>query len=174
MSDPTVAHHKAKHLLSHVLAAAGAKRWPGVMIGESGETPTGFYADFGHDAALAESELAELSEAMARLLNQPGRFHPVRWTPPEATRVFRNQPWQQVHARVLAEQDFPLDGYDLDGFVDLCSCRLKDRRELAAVHPERFVLTGAMPVLWQDRSVERWFIRVVGELFPTPPACPCC
>ena len=41
MADAFVELHKAKHLLSHVLVVAGARRWPAAALGESGETSTG-------------------------------------------------------------------------------------------------------------------------------------
>lgn len=66
--------------------------------------------------------------------------------------------------------------YELNGFVDICDCALKDLAYLAQVHPEKFLLTRAETIPWSRprRGRDQWFVRVHGELFPAPPPCACC
>lgn len=173
MTDSFIAAHKTKHLLSHVLVAAGARRWPQAMLGESGETATGFYADFGLADTPGTTELAELTDDMARLLRDFRSFRDLRLTPAEALSRFRNQPWKIHQVQAVAELEARVRCYELDGFIDLCDCAIKDPRELRAVHPEKFILTGASPVVWSHRGRDAWFMRVNGELFPAPPPCEC-
>ncbi len=174
MNPSFISLHKAKHLLSHVLVCAGARRWPEAMRGESGETATGFYADFGLGGLPDEAELAGLADEMAGILGDFREFRDVRLAPKDALARFAGQPWKQKQVAVLAELGDRIGCYELDGFLDLCDCALKSSEELRAVHPEKFMLTHAEPVVWQDRTTSRRLVRIVGEIFPAPPPCECC
>lgn len=174
MDTPFVTLHKAKHLLSHVLVVAGARRWPQALRGESGETATGFYADFGLIEVPDEIERGRLTEEMARLLAGFRVFRDVRLTPREAREQFTGQPWKQQQVAVLAELGERIGCYELDGFLDVCDCAIKSPQELRAVHPEKFLLTNTETVLWQDRTATRRMMRITGEIFPAPPPCGCC
>ena len=169
-----LAQHKAKHLLTHVLAAAGARRWPEVIVGESGETPTGFYADFGLANPPSDEELAELTDEMARLLVDGQRGRSLTLSPPWARTLFARQPWKVQQVEVMAENRAALPCFELNGFYDLCGCVLVQPHELRAVHPETFTLTQVSLVAWVHRGKEQWFHRVFGELFPVPVPCSCC
>jgi threonyl-tRNA synthetase len=169
-----LSQHKAKHLLAHVLVVAGARRWPQALLGESGETATGFYADFGLTEVPDEIERGLLAEEMARVLGNVRVFRDVQLTPREAREHFAGQPWKQQQVAVLAELGGRIGCYELDGFLDVCDCAIKSPRELRAVHPEKFLLTGAEPVAWRDRTTVRRLVRITGEIFPAPPPCECC
>jgi threonyl-tRNA synthetase len=174
MTDAAITAHKTKHLLSHVLVAAAVQRWPEATLGESGETDTGFYADFGLDNLPDENALASLTDAMARLLRDFKTFRDLRLTPAAALLRFHGQPWKTHQIQMIAELDSRVRCYELDGFIDLCDCGIKDPRELRAVHPEKFLLTGAHSVVWSHRGRDQRFTRITGELFPAPPPCECC
>jgi len=174
MNESVITAHKAKHLLAHVLVAAGARRWPGVLLGESGETATGFYADFGTSETVDETVLAELTDAMVRLLGGFRVFRDVQLTGAEAGRIFARQPWKQREAAAMLEIEGRVGCYELDGFIDLCACVLKSPEELRAVHPEKFMLAGVAEVDWQDRGRAYRMQRITGELFPAVAPCPCC
>jgi threonyl-tRNA synthetase len=174
MTDSFLTVHKAKHLLSHLLATAGARRWPEVARGDSGETKTGFYADFGLSGPPGEEELAALTDEMARLIYDFGNFHELELTPEQALNELGSHPWKRYQIESIAEADGHVQCYDLDGHVDVCDCKIKDPAELRAVHPEKFLLTGAHPVVWSYRGRDEFFIRITGELFPAPLPCGCC
>lgn len=174
MNTDFLSAHKTKHLLSHVLVAAGAHRWPRVGLGESGETPTGFYADFALTDSLSDDDLASLGDDMARILRDFRSFRGFGAALDDARQLFAGQPWKQHVIERLAESQPSVGLYELDGVVDLCECAIKAPRELRAIHPEKFSLTGAAPVTWIHRGQTTWFIRVHGELFPAPQPCECC
>ncbi|MBM3874020.1 MAG: hypothetical protein FJ382_09885 [Verrucomicrobia bacterium] len=174
MTDAVITAHKAKHLLSHVLVVAAVRRWPGVALGESGETATGFYADFGLVRVPGAGELSALTDDMARVLRNFRTFRDVKLTPTEALRAFHGQPWKLKQVAAIAELEARIVCYELDGFIDICECAIKEPRELRALHPEKFLLTEAHPVAWSDRGSLHPYARISGELFPAPPPCECC
>lgn len=174
MTPASIALHKARHLLSHVLVAAGARRWPQATFGDSGETPTGFFADFGLQEALGENEIPALGDEMARILCEAKSFHALRLTHEQAKGVFCGHPWKLDQIAAIAELDERVQCYELDGVIDICDCALKRLGELREIHPEKFLLTGSHPVVWSNRDRELLFVRVTGELFPPPPPCACC
>lgn len=174
MTDAIITAHKAKHLLSHVLVVAAVRRWPGVALGESGETATGFYADFGLVRVPAADELSALTDDMARVLRDFQIFRDVKLTPTDAMRAFHGQPWKLKQVAAIAELEARIGCYELDGVIDICECAIKEPRELRALHPEKFLLTEAHPVAWSDRGSLHQYVRISGELFPAPSPCECC
>ncbi len=174
MTDSSLTIHKTKHLLSHVLATAASRRWPEATRGESGETKTGFYADFALAGPPTEEELAALTDDMARLLFDFASFHELELTPEQALNELGAHPWKRRQIEAIAETDPLVRCVDLDGDIDVCDCALKDATELRAIHPEKFTLTAAHPVMWSHRGREELFFRLSGELFPTPAPCNCC
>ena len=174
MTEAFIALHKAKHLFAHVLVAAGAKRWREAALGDSGETPTGFFADFALTGAPDEAELAALGDDMAHLLGNFRSFSELRLTPEQALRRFDGQSGKRRYVEALVESESSIRCFELDGVVDVCDCMLKEPRELRALHPEKFLLTGAHPWVWSHRGKDELFVRVSGEIFPVPPPCACC
>lgn len=174
MTSSLIAQHKAKHLLSHVLAAATARRWPQAILGETGETPTGFYADVALAEAPGDEDLSALTDDMVRVLRDTRAFRSLSLDRRAALAAFDGQPWKLHQVEALSEIRPQIECYEIDGFYDICDCRLKTTKDLLAVHPEGFVLTGASLVAWWHRGKERWFNRIVGELFPAPTPCSCC
>ena len=174
MDDRFIRLHKAKHLLAHVLVAAGAHRWPQVTLGDSGETATGFFADFAMPDVPGADDLATLLHAMRRLMGEAGSFRGLTASAPEARKIIADQPWKSHVIEALAEGDAAIGLYELDGVIDLCDCAIKSPDELRAIPRDRFVLTGAVPIPWLHRGQTTWFDRIRGELVPAPPPCSCC
>ncbi len=174
MTEEFVAQHKAKHLLAHVLVEAGARRWPDAPRGDSRETPTGFYADFGLAGAPTEDDLLALTDDMCRRLRTVKAFDEIELTRAESLERFGGHAWKLRQVEAITETDAHVRCYILDGFLDVCDCAIKHPRELQALHPEKFLLTGAHPVVWSHRGRDELFIRIRGEIFPTPEPCDCC
>jgi len=167
-------HHRRKHLLAHVLVAAGAQRWPGVILGRSGETAAGFFADFGIPTEPRRDELEQLTDQMARLISDGKTFHEERLSPSDALEKFSGQPWKRHQISILAESGREIRCSHLEGIADLCDCALKDPRALRLLHPEKFLLTDIEPVNWEYRGQVHRFTRVSGDLFPAVAPCTCC
>lgn len=87
--DDFTHHHRAKHLLSHVLSAAGARHWTDVSLGRSGETKTGFFADFSFPPLPSSDELSLLADKMAAILNDAREFREIDLSPAAALARFQ-------------------------------------------------------------------------------------
>jgi threonyl-tRNA synthetase len=161
---PTSAEiHKVNHLLSHVLAAAVARRWPQVNAGDSGETCEGFFADFAFEPVPpTDEELALLEGDMRQILAECWRFEHREKTPAQAAAFFAGNPFKLKIVETLAELDDTVGFYALDEFQDVCSCQLKELSELKAIAPDAFALTGTTPALWQQQDKEVWLTRING------------
>jgi threonyl-tRNA synthetase len=166
--------HRRKHLLAHVLVAAGARVWPRVLLGRSGETASGFFADFGIPTDPHPDDVEKLTDEMARLISETKVFHEERLSPVAALEKFSDQPWKRHQISALAEFNPHIRLSNLDGVVDVCDCALKGPQSLRALHPEKFLLTDIEPVNWEFRGKTHRFSRVSGELFPAVQACDCC
>jgi threonyl-tRNA synthetase len=161
---PTPAQlHKFNHLLTHVLTAAVARRWPQVRPGDCGETCTGFYGDFGFgDLPPTDAELAQIEADMRSTLIECQHFAHLEKTPAQAAAFFADNPYKLEVVETLAELDERVGFYRLDEFVDVCPCQIKELRELKAISPDGFVLTGTTPARWRSRGREVWLTRIHG------------
>jgi len=160
---PTPAQlHKVNHLLTHVLTAAVARRWPQVRAGDCGETCTGFYGDFSFGWTPTEDELRLLEADMRSILVECRHFVHLEKTPAQAAVFFSDNPYKLEIVETIAELDDVVGFYALDDFVDVCSCQLKELRELKAISPDAFTLTGTTPSLWRQRDKEVWLTRIQG------------
>ena len=166
--------HRRKHLLAHVLVAAGARVWPGVVLGRSGETASGFFADFGIPTDPNADDLEKLTDEMARLISETHGFHEEEWSAAHARERFSDQPWKLHQIAVIAENSATIRCSNLDGVLDVCDCVLKTPQHLRELHPEKFWLTDIEPVNWENRGRVHRFTRVSGELFPPVNGCACC
>jgi threonyl-tRNA synthetase len=161
---PTSAElHKVNHLLTHVLNAAVARRWPQVNAGDSGETREGFFGDFAFEPVPPTAEeLALLEGDMRRILAECRRFEHREKTPAQAAAFFAGNPFKLKIVETLAELDETVGFYALDDFQDVCSCQIKELCELKAIGPGAFALTGTTPALWRLRDKEVWLTRIHG------------
>lgn len=160
---PTPAQlHKVNHLLTHVLAAAVARRWSQVRAGDCGETCTGFYGDFSFGWTPADDELRLLEGDMRSILVECRHFAHLEKTPAQATAFFAGNPYKLEVVETLAELDDAVGFYALDEFVDVCSCQIKELSELKAISPDAFALTGTTPALWRQGDKEAWLTRIHG------------
>ncbi|HEY9155962.1 MAG TPA: hypothetical protein VIM69_12570 [Opitutaceae bacterium] len=174
MSEDFADVHRRKHLLAHVLVAAGTRVWPGVILGRSGETASGFFADFGIPTDPHAHDLEKLTDEMARLISETSAFHEERLSPTSALEKFSAQPWKRHQISVIAERDAQICLSNLEGVIDVCDCALKNPQRLRELHPEKFLLTDIEPVTWEFRGKRHRFTRVSGELFPAVKGCDCC
>ena len=161
---PTPAElHKVNHLLTHVLAAAVARRWPQVRAGDCRETCEGFFGDFAFDPTPpSEGELAQLEEDMRRVLAECRRFEHREKTLAQAAAFFAGNPYKLAIVETLAEPDDPVGFFALDDFQNVCSCQIKELRELKAIGPGAFSLTGTTSALWKQHDREVWLTRIHG------------
>ena len=166
--------HRRKHLLAHVLVAAGARVWPGVVLGRSGETATGFFADFGIPTDPNPDDLEKLTDEMARLIGAPNAFREEQLSAADAREKFLGQPWKLHQISVIGEFDRSVRCSNLNGVLDVCDCGLKAPQNVRELHPEKFLLTDFEPVSWDFRGKTHRFTRISGELFPAVDACECC
>lgn len=161
---PTPAElHKINHLLTHVLTAAIARRWPQVRPGDCGETCTGFYGDFGFgDTPPTDAELAQIEADMRAILVECRLFVHLEKSPAQAKAFFADNPYKLEVVETVAELDERVGFYRLDAFEDVCPCQIKELGELKAISPDAFALTGTTPALWRSRGREVWLTRIHG------------
>ena len=174
MSAELAELHRRKHLLAHVLVAAGARVWPGAVLGRSGETASGFFADFGIPTDPDLDDLEKLTNQMARLISEATAFREERWSASAAREKFTGQPWKLHQISVITEVEPEIRCSNLEGVLDVCDCALKKTHSLRELHPEKFLLTDFEPVTWEHRGKTHRFTRVSGELFPAAAPCECC
>ena len=99
---------------------------------------------------------------MRRVLAECRRFEHREKTPAQAAAFFAGNPYKLAIVETLAELDDRVGFFALDDFQDVCPCQIKELRELKAIGPGAFSLTGTTPALWRQRDKEVWLTRIHG------------
>jgi threonyl-tRNA synthetase len=91
-----------RHSLSHVMAAAMQKLFPGVKFGGGPAIENGFYYDFDLDHRLSEADFAAIEKETRDLIKSNGRFEHKDVSIDEAREIFRDQPYKLEWVNDLA------------------------------------------------------------------------
>ena len=116
--------YRIRHSLSHVMAQAVQKLFPGTRLGFGPPIDDGFYYDylFPPGVAVGAGELGAIEEEMRSILQQGQEFERLDLPPDEAFERLEEmgEPHKLEYARELVERGRPLSFYKNGPFVDLC------------------------------------------------------
>ncbi|MFA6859786.1 MAG: threonine--tRNA ligase [Clostridia bacterium] len=109
-----------RHSMSHVLAKAVAKLFPGVVMGIGPAIENGFYYDFDLNGKLTSADFSNIEKEMRKILNANEPFERIELSREDALKLFASQPLKIELINDLPENE-TISAYKLgDDFVDLC------------------------------------------------------
>jgi len=91
-SDRTI--ENARHSLAHLLAVAVLTKFPKAKLGMGPTIENGFYYDFKVSRGFTPEDLKEFEKEMKALIKTELPFKGKKVTPPEARKLFKNQPFK--------------------------------------------------------------------------------
>jgi threonyl-tRNA synthetase len=149
-----------RHSVSHLMASAVAKLFPGVSFGFGPPIEHGFYYDFELDRALEEQDLARIEEEMRRIAKRSPELKCEEVSREEARRRLAGQGFK-LEALELIPPDEPITFYKHGDWQDLCEGPHIDRLD----RPFQFKLLNIAGAYWRGDEKRPMLQRIYGTAF---------
>jgi threonyl-tRNA synthetase len=155
-----------RHSLSHVLAAAVERLFPGVKLGIGPAIENGFYYDFDLATPLTDEDLPKIEKEMRRILKEKLPFERETLSLDAARNLFeeRDEPFKlELIDDLAAEGETEVSVYRTGDFVDLCrGPHVETTRDLPR---KAFRLDRVAGAYWKGDEHNPMLSRVYGLAF---------
>jgi threonyl-tRNA synthetase len=160
-----------RHSLSHIMAQAVQKLFPGTKIAIGPSIENGFYYDFLFPHPITNDDLPTIEAEMKRIIDAKQDFIRVEITRPEALNRFAGEPFKTELINDLPP-DAPIvlrENRDKDGaliWTDLCAGQhVANTRE---INSQAFKLQKIAGAYWRGDENRPMLTRIYGTAFFTP------
>jgi len=165
---------RARHSLSHILAAAVKEKFPKAKLGIGPAIANGFYYDF-EIKNLTEENLSGIESRMREMLSSGLKFEREEITPAKAKKLFAGEPYKLELIDELKKEKKPITVYKttVKGskepvFTDLCAGpHVKSSSEIPA---DGFKLAKLAGAYWKGDEKNKMLVRVYGLAFESKEA----
>ena len=149
-----------RHSLSHVLAEAVLKLYPGTKLGIGPAIENGFYYDFQFPKAIQNDDLPAIEKEMRRIIATGAKFTRKEVSKDEARKIFADQPFK---LELIDGLEGTISTYEQDGYVDLCrGPHVESTRELKS---DAFKLTTLAGAYWHGDEKLPMLTRIYAVAF---------
>ncbi|WP_286195864.1 threonine--tRNA ligase [Synechococcus sp. CCAP 1479/9] len=157
---------RIRHSMSHVLAMAVQKLFPGAQVTIGPWTESGFYYDFDNPDPFTEADLKAIQKEMGKIIARKLPLERIEVSREEAERRIRaqNEPYKLEILEGLRE---PITLYTLgDQWWDLCAGpHVTNTSEL---NPKAFALESVAGAYWRGDEKRAQLQRIYGTAWETP------
>ena len=158
MSHPV---ETVRHSLSHVMAEAVLKLYPGTKVGIGPAIDDGFYYDFQFPAPIQPEDLPAIEKEMRRIISGGASFVRREVSKAEAQALFQDQPFKLELIEDLA--DGTISVYEQGAFRDLCrGPHVDSTRDL---RPDAFKLRAVAGAYWRGDEKRPMLTRIYAYAF---------
>jgi threonyl-tRNA synthetase len=148
-----------RHSISHVMAEAVIRQFPGAKIAIGPSIEDGFYYDFELPRPLTPDDLETISAGMREIMGSGEKFVRRTVSRREASELFRDQPFKLELIRELPEGE-EISTYTLGSFTDLC--RGPHVESVAELRPDAFKLLSVAGAYWRGDEKKPMLQRIYG------------
>lgn len=157
---------RIRHSMSHVLAMAVQKLFPGAQVTIGPWTESGFYYDFDNPDPFTEADLKAIQKEMGKIIARKLPLERIEVSREEAERRIRaqNEPYK---LEILEGLNEPITLYTLgDQWWDLCAGpHVTNTSEL---NPKAFALESVAGAYWRGDEKRAQLQRIYGTAWETP------
>ncbi|MDR2150722.1 MAG: threonine--tRNA ligase [Spirochaetaceae bacterium] len=162
-----------RHSVSHCLAAAVCRLFPGTKVAIGPAIENGFYYDFLFPQAISAEDLPAIEMEMRRIIDSKQDFVRLVISPDEARARFADEPFKlEIIEKLPAGQEIVVyEQRSADGQVfwyDLCrGPHVSNTRE---IHSGAFKLMSIAGAYWHGDENKAMLSRIYGTAWETPQA----
>jgi threonyl-tRNA synthetase len=154
-----------RHSMSHVMAEAVQKLYPGAELGIGPAIDDGFYYDFKLPKAIGTDDLAAIEKEMRRILSSGREFKRIELSREEALKRFVGQEFKLELIKDLPEGE-AISVYDQGEFADLC--RGPHAASMRELNAQAFKLTRLAGAYWRGDEKRPMLTRIYAIAFEKP------
>lgn len=156
---------KARHSLSHILAAAVLEKFPEAKLGIGPAIDNGFYYDFELPRTLTPEDLVSLEKSMREFINKKYDFVQSSKSEKEALELLEKNSQTYKAELVKDHSGEDLGFYQVGDFTDLCKGpHVENTEKLKEVGWKLDKIAGAY---WRGDEKRPMLQRIYGLAFPT-------
>jgi threonyl-tRNA synthetase len=158
-----------RHSLSHIMAAAMQKLFPGIKFGGGPAIENGFYYDFDTDHKLNETDFEAIEKETRALIKSGGQFVHKDVSIAEAREIFKDQPYKLEWVNEKGQKDDAhLSIYTFRDFVDLCKGpHVETSKDLPR---DGFKIRTVAGAYWKGDSKNKMLQRIYVDAFESADA----
>jgi len=150
-----------RHSLSHVMAEAVVKLYPGTKVAIGPAIDDGFYYDFQFATPIQPDDLPAIEKEMRRIISANVPFKRVEVSKAEAKAMFAEEPFKLELIDGL--EDGTISIYEQGGFKDLCrGPHVDSTRDL---RPDSFKLRSVAGAYWRGDEKRPMLTRIYAYAF---------
>jgi threonyl-tRNA synthetase len=163
MSHPV---ETVRHSLSHVMAEAVVKLYPGAKVAIGPAIDDGFYYDFKLPSPIGPDDLPAIEKEMRRIIASGAEFKRRELSKDEAKKLFADEPFKLELIDGL--DDGTISVYEQGAFVDLCrGPHVDSTRDL---RPDSFKLRAVAGAYWRGDEKRPMLTRIYAYAFESKAA----
>ncbi|MBN1520846.1 MAG: threonine--tRNA ligase [Spirochaetales bacterium] len=152
-----------RHSLSHVMAEAVVKLYPGTKVAIGPAIDDGFYYDFQLPSPIREDDFPAIEKEMLRIIASGAEFKRLEVGKSEAKAMFAAEPFKLELIDGL--EDGTISVYEQGEFRDLCrGPHVASTREL---RPDSFKLRAVAGAYWRGDEKRPMLTRIYAYAFAT-------
>ncbi|MDX9959150.1 MAG: threonine--tRNA ligase [Spirochaetia bacterium] len=150
-----------RHSLSHVMAEAVVKLYPGTKVAIGPAIDDGFYYDFQFASPIQPDDLPAIEKEMRRIIAGNAAFKRVDVSKAEALKMFADEPFKIELIEGL--EDGTISIYEQGAFRDLCrGPHVDSTRDL---RPDSFKLRSIAGAYWRGDEKRPMLTRIYAYAF---------
>ncbi|MGD9940204.1 MAG: threonine--tRNA ligase [Clostridia bacterium] len=150
-----------RHSLSHVMAEAVVKLYPGTKVAIGPAIDDGFYYDFQFASPIQPDDLPAIEKEMRRIIAGNAAFKRVDVSKAEALKMFADEPFKIELIEGL--EDGTISIYEQGAFRDLCrGPHVDSTRDL---RPDSFKLRSIAGAYWRGNEKRPMLTRIYAYAF---------
>ncbi|GAB1481899.1 threonine--tRNA ligase [Treponema sp.] len=159
-----------RHSVSHVMAEAVTRLFPGTKVAIGPSIENGFYYDFQLPRAIAQEDLATIEAEMKKIIDEKRDFVRTVVSREQAKQRFADEPFKLELIEELPEDAeisiYSQAGADGKGFSDLCrGPHVANSREINSAAFKLQTIAGAY---WKGDEKRPMLTRIYGTAWETP------
>ncbi len=153
-----------RHSLSHIMAMAVKKLYPGVKLGIGPIIDNGFYYDFDIKTKITEKDLQKIEKEMRKIIKQNIEFTKQDISFKKARQLFKDEPYKLELIEDLKKSgEKKVSIYQSGNFIDLCKGpHIKNSKE---IDPNGFKLAKLAGAYWRGSETRPQMQRIYGIAF---------
>ena len=153
-----------RHSVSHLMASAIEKLYPGVKFGFGPSIEHGFYYDFDLEEPLEEKDLKKIEKEMRRIAKKAGPLTCTEYTRDQArARLAQKGQTYKVEAVDLIPEDEAITFYSHGDWEDLCE---GPHISSFGEHEFHFKLLSVAGAYWRGDENREMLTRIYGTAWP--------
>ena len=150
-----------RHSLSHVMAEAVVKLYPGTKVAIGPAIDDGFYYDFQFSSPIQPDDLPAIEKEMRRIIAGNAAFNRVEVSKADALKMFADEPFKVELIEGL--EDGTISIYEQGSFRDLCrGPHVDSTRDL---RPDCFKLRAIAGAYWRGDEKRPMLTRLYAYAF---------